>query len=162
MAYATVGDFELAFGTRETLQLSNRDNAATATVVNAAVLEEFLEGASGLIDTYLGAKYVTPVVTPTQPLKQACLDITRYQIDNVRVREDVRQRYEDRIRWLEMIVKSQIQLGLPVIPGASTLGGGVQNGAGSTGLGQSRSSVDTSTNFEGFGFDRTIRGSNYR
>ncbi len=160
--YATVADFELAFGAREALQLSNRDNAATATVVNVAVLEAFLEGASGLIDTYLGARYVTPVVTPTQPLKQACLDIARYNADNVRVREDVRQRYEDRIRWLEMIVKSQIQLGLPVIPGASTLGGGVQNGAGSTGLGASRSSVDTSLNFEGFGFDRSLRGSHYQ
>jgi phage gp36-like protein len=161
MAYATAVDFELAFGHREALQLSNRDNAATATVVNAAVLEQFLEGASGLIDTYLGAKYVTPVVTPTQPLKQACLDIARYNADNVRVREDVRQRYEDRIRWLEMIVKSQIQLGLPVIPGASTLGGGVQNGLGSTGLGVSRGSVDTSLDLQGYGFDRNVRGSNY-
>ena len=160
--YATAGDFELAFGSREAVQLSNRDNAATATAVNVAVLEGFLEGASGLIDTYLGAKYVTPVVTPTQPLKQACLDIARYNIDNVRVREDVRQRYEDRIRWLEMIVKSQIQLGLPVIPGASTLGGGVQNGMGSTGLGQSRGSADTNINFDGYGFDRTVRRSDYR
>jgi phage gp36-like protein len=160
--YATAADFEQAFGHREALQLSNRDNAATATVVNATVLEAFLEGASGLIDTYLGAKYVTPVVTPTQPLKQACLDIARYNADNVRVREDVRQRYEDRIRWLEMIVKSQIQLGLPVIPGASTLGGGIQNGLGSTGLGQSRGSADSSLDLQGFDFDRSIRGSNYR
>ncbi len=160
--YATVADFEQAFGHREALQLSNRDNAATATVVNMAVLEGFLEGASGLIDTYLGAKYVTPVVTPTQPLKQACLDIARYNADNVRVREDVRQRYEDRIRWLEMIVKSQIQLGLPVLPGASTLGGGIQNGLGSTGLGQSRGSSDSSLNLQGFGFDSTVRRSDYR
>ncbi len=159
--YATAADFELAFGSREAVQLSNRDNAATATVVNVAVLEEFLAGASGLIDTYLGAKYITPVVTPTQPLKQACLDIARYNIDNVRVREDVRQRYEDRIRWLEMIVKSQIQLGLPVLAGAATLGGGVQNGMGSTGLGLSRSSADTNINFDGYGFDRTVRGSNH-
>jgi phage gp36-like protein len=159
--YATVADFELAFGVREALQLSNRDNAATATVVNVAVLEGFLEGASGLIDTYLGARYVTPVLTPTQPLKQACLDIARYNADNVRVREDVRQRYEDRIRWLEMIVKSQISLGLPVIPGAAILGGGIQNGLGSTGLGASRSSSDNPINLEGYGFDRSVRGSHH-
>ncbi len=152
--YATVSDFELAFGSREALQLSNRDNAATATAVNAAVLEGFLEGASGLIDSYLGARYQTPVVTPTQPLKQACLDIARYNADNVRVREDVRQRYEDRIRWLEQITKGLVELGLPGIAGLTPI-------SGSNGLGRSRSSVDTNINFDGYGFDRTVRGSNH-
>jgi phage gp36-like protein len=153
--YATAADFELAFGSREALQLSNRDNAATATVVNAAVLEEFLEGASGLIDSYLGARYLTPVVTPTQPLKQACLDIARYYIDNVRVREDVRLRYEDRIRWLEQVTKGLVELGLPGIAGLTPI-------SGSNGLGLSRSSVDTGLNLQGFGFDSTVRGSDYR
>jgi phage gp36-like protein len=153
--YATAADFELAFGSREALQLSNRDNAASATVVNAAVLEEFLEGASGLIDSYLGARYLTPVVTPTQPLKQACLDIARYYIDNVRVREDVRLRYEDRIRWLEQVTKGLVELGLPGIAGLTPI-------SGSNGLGLSRSSVDSGLNLQGFGFDSTVRGSNYR
>jgi phage gp36-like protein len=159
--YATAVDFELAFGSREALQLSNRDNAATATAVNAAVLEEFLEGASGLIDSYLGARYLTPVLTPTQPLKQACLDIARYNADNVRVREDVRQRYEDRIRWLEQVTKGLVELGLPGIPGLTPV-------SGSNGLGLSRSSVLPPLNLRGFGFhgqegedDRHIRGSNY-
>jgi phage gp36-like protein len=153
--YATAADFERAFGSREALQLSNRDNAASATVVNAAVLEEFLEGASGLIDSYLGARYLTPVVTPTQPLKQACLDIARYNADNVRVREDVRQRYEDRIRWLEQVTKGLVELGLPGIAGLTPI-------SGSNGLGLSRSSVDTGLNLQGFGFDSTVRGSDYR
>jgi phage gp36-like protein len=153
--YATAADFELAFGSREALQLSNRDNAASATVVNAAVLEEFLEGASGLIDSYLGARYLTPVVTPTQPLKQACLDIARYYIDNVRVREDVRLRYEDRIRWLEQVTKGLVELGLPGIAGLTPI-------SGSNGLGLSRSSVDSGLNLQGFGFDSTVRGSDYR
>lgn len=153
--YATAADFELTFGRREALQLSNRDNAATATAVNAAVLEEFLEGASGLIDSYLGARYLTPVVTPTQPLKQACLDIARYNADNVRVREDVRQRYEDRIRWLEQVTKGLVELGLPGIAGLTPI-------SGSNGLGRSRSSVDTNLDLQGFGFDRTIRGSNHQ
>jgi phage gp36-like protein len=143
--YATAADFELAYGNREALQLSNRDNAASATTANTAVLEEFLEGASGLIDTYLGSRYQTPVLAPTQPLKQACLDIARYNIDNVRVREDVRQRYEDRIRWLEQVCKGLVELGLPGIAGLTPI-------SGSNGLGLSRSSVDTSLNFEGFGF----------
>jgi phage gp36-like protein len=152
--YATVADFELAFGGREALQLSNRDNAATATVVNAAVLEGFLEGASGLIDSYLGARYLTPVVTPTQPLKQACLDIARYNADNVRAREDVRQRYEDRIRWLEQVTKGLVELGLPGIAGLTPI-------SGSNGLGLSRGSVDMGVSLEGYGFDRSVRRSDY-
>lgn len=143
--YATVADFELAFGQREALQLSNRDSAATATSVNAAVLEGFLEGASGLIDSYLGARYLTPVVTPTQPLKQACLDIARYNADNVRVREDVRQRYEDRIRWLEQVTKGLVELGLPGIAGLTPI-------SGSNGLGLSRGSVDSRIDLAGFDF----------
>jgi phage gp36-like protein len=153
--YASASDFELAFGHREALQLSNRDNAATATVVNAAVLEEFLAGASGLIDSYLGARYQTPVVSPTQPLKQACLDIARYNADNVRVREDVRQRYEDRIRWLEMITKGLVELGLPGIAGLTPI-------SGSNGLGLSRGSVDSNVDLQGFGFDSSVRRSDYR
>jgi phage gp36-like protein len=152
--YASASDFELAFGRREALQLSNRDNAATATVVNAAVLEEFLAGASGLIDSYLGARYQTPVVSPTQPLKQACLDIARYNADNVRVREDVRQRYEDRIRWLEQITKGLVELGLPSIAGLTPI-------SGSNGLGLSRGSVDRAVNLQGFGFDSSVRRSDY-
>jgi phage gp36-like protein len=155
MAYASVGDFELAYGNREAVQLSNRDNAATATTVNTVVLEQFLDGASALIDSYLGARYLIPVVTPTQPLKQACLDIARYNADNVRVREDVRQRYEDRIRWLEQITKGLVELGLPGIPGLTPV-------SGSNGLGLSRSSVDSSLNLQGYGFDPSIRGFNNR
>ena len=155
MAYATPADFELAFGSREAISLSNRDNAASATAVNSTVLEAFLDGASALIDSYLGARYLTPVVSPTQPLKQACLDIARYNADNVRVREDVRQRYEDRIRWLEQVTKGLVELGLPGIPGLTPT-------SGTNGLGLSRGSVDAPINLRGFGFDSDHRGFDYR
>lgn len=150
--YATAEEFELVFGRREAIQLSNRDTAAIATVVNAVVLDEFLTGASELIDSYLGARYLVPVVSPNKPLKQACLDIARYNIDNVRAREDVRQRYEDRIRWLEMVTKGLVELGLPGIAGVTPI-------SGSNGLGLSRGSVEANVNLQGFDFDSSVRRS---
>jgi phage gp36-like protein len=120
MTYATEELFVEAFGELEAIELTNLDNPA-ATAIDSVPMFRALVDASALIDTYLGRLYRLPLATVPAVLIPCCLDIARHRLDRLRVREDVRQNYEDRIRWLEQVCKGIISLGAdllnqPVVP----------------------------------------------
>jgi phage gp36-like protein len=117
MAYATQQDFVDAFGESEAVMLTNLDDAS-ATAINPVPLDRALVDASALIDTYCGSRYRLPLSPLPVAVVPYCLDIARYRLDRIRSREDVRQRYEDAIRYLEQIVKGTISLGADLL-GAS-------------------------------------------
>ncbi|MEX0271393.1 gp436 family protein [Leptolyngbyaceae cyanobacterium UHCC 1019] len=111
MPYATQQQFIDAFGRDEAIQLTNLEDS-TAEEIDVVPLNRALTDASSMIDTYLGGKYTVPFTTVPAVLIPHCLNIARYYLDRNSAREDVRQRYEDAIRWLEQLAKGILTLGL--------------------------------------------------
>jgi phage gp36-like protein len=111
--YGSIALFEEAFGTPETLMLTNLDNPMALTI-NTVPLDRALTDAAALIDTYLARRYALPLSVVPQVLIPYSLDIARYRVDRIRDREDVRKRYEDAIRWLESVRDGKNFLGTDV------------------------------------------------
>lgn len=111
MAYATSTDLETRFGEAEMIQLT--DTTGTG-VVDTARLALELESASGQMDVYLGARHALPLSDITQgqtnDLTRICCDIARYRLWNDAASDEVRLRYQDAIKTLEMIAKGTLPL----------------------------------------------------
>lgn len=108
--YATEAEFIAEMQLTETIWLTNLDNPA-ATTVNSGTLIAALSSASEIIDTYCGNRYRLPLYPLPVAMKAFCIDIARYRLDRIRSREDVRQRYEDAIRFLEQLCKGMVSIG---------------------------------------------------
>jgi phage gp36-like protein len=111
--YGTASQFIEAFGEPETVMLTNLDTPM-ATVVNPVPLNRSLVDGAALIDSYLLRRYQLPLTVTPQVLIPYALDIARYRLDRIRDREDVRQRYEDAIKWLESVASGKCFLGTDV------------------------------------------------
>ena len=111
--YGTAALFVDAFGLPETVMLTNLDTPM-ATVINPVPLNRALTDAAALIDSYLSRRYLLPLTVTPQVLIPYALDIARYRLDRIRDREDVRQRYEDAIKWLESVRDGKCFLGTDV------------------------------------------------
>jgi phage gp36-like protein len=146
--YGTATEFEEAFGVPETVMLTNLDTP-NATTVNPVPLSRALTDAAALIDSYIGRRYLLPMSVTPQVLIPYALDIARYRLDRIRNREDVRVRYEDAIKWLEMVAKGTLDLGLGVQVNTPIVATGSGNGDaayGSAYYGDNRPSI----NLDGF------------
>lgn len=108
--YATEAEFIAEIQLTETIWLTNLDDP-TATMVNSTTLNAALTSASEIIDTYCGNRYHLPLDPLPVAMRAFCIDIARYRLDRVRSREDVRQRYEDAIRFLEQLTKGIVSIG---------------------------------------------------
>lgn len=92
MSYATVADLTGRYGEDEILQLTDfADNDA----VDDDVAQKALDDATAEINTYLSARYVTPLETTPIVVTGLCCDIARYRMHGHRASEDIRIRYED-------------------------------------------------------------------
>lgn len=92
MSYATVQDLTGRYGEDEVLQLTDfADNDA----VDDTVAQRALDDATAEIDTYLAARYVTPLEATPSVVVGMCCDIARYRMHGHRASEDIRIRYED-------------------------------------------------------------------
>jgi phage gp36-like protein len=111
MPYATESQFITAFTRDEAVSLTNLDDPSVEDV-NSVALDRALTDASEEIDSYLAGRYTLPLTAVPKVLIGKCLDIARYRLDTVRQRDDVRQRYDDAIKFLTLISKGSISLGL--------------------------------------------------
>jgi phage gp36-like protein len=123
MSYATPADFLGTYGTKESVQLSNRGNASATTVDNA-ILQRFLDAASGIIDSYLSGRYSLPL-TPVQaePLKMHCLRLARCEADNISTREKCQADCDRTYEWLRDVATGKIEMGMPGLPQQPDLNG---------------------------------------
>ena len=96
---ATVGDFVLAYGQKEAVQLSNIDDAS-ATTINVAKINMAIADANSLIDSYIEQSGKAGMVLITSNRRRTALIIARYYLDTVRRREDVKQDYETALKQL--------------------------------------------------------------
>ena len=118
-SYATFEHLQTRYSERA-LRLMTDANAQS---VNIEVAQNALADASAEIDTYLGQRYVLPLVatqignaniTEYQPaLIRLTCDIAVYRLQTLRPADDIkdaRQRYEDAIKLLSQMVKGTVLL----------------------------------------------------
>lgn len=109
MKYCTVDDLESRFGFDELVELTDDDN--TGAIDNQEV-NNAIEDASRLIDSYLGGRYALPLSSVPQVLVRICADITRYYLFDSAVTEAVEKRYNDASAFLKSVAKGDVRLGL--------------------------------------------------
>lgn len=99
-AWATFADFELTFGTIETLELSELEDPGQ-TVTNTARIQNFLDQAQDLITAKDRQACNQGKVLIRQNIKRLHLDIARYYADVLKLRPDVKERYEVAFDYLQ-------------------------------------------------------------
>lgn len=109
MAYARLADMLEEFSASELIQLTDRDTPPTGAIVDA-VLDRALAGASAEIDGYL-ARYAGAVLD-LPILTRYCCDMARYRLYRDAAPDEVRNRYKDAVRFLEMVAAGKISLGV--------------------------------------------------
>ncbi len=82
---------------------------------------------TGLINSYVGQIEDLPLPSIPLALKKAANDIDRYTIYDDGVPEDIRQRYEDAVTWLESVAKGDVTLGIGDETGGSGRGVSVRH-----------------------------------
>ncbi len=111
MAYATQQDMLNRFGERELLALSDRDNDGE---INADVVAAALESADGEINAYVSARYALPMLNVPITVRDFACDIARYRLCGAEVTEteEVRNRYNDAIKFFDRVSKGLVRLGV--------------------------------------------------
>lgn len=99
-ATATPADFILAFGQRETIQLTNLEDPK-ATTVNLAKLNMAIQDATALIDNYVIQASRAGKFLISSNRRRTALTIARYYLDSVRKRKDIVEDYERCIKELD-------------------------------------------------------------
>lgn len=113
MPYCTKQNMIDRFSELELIQLTDRANL---DVINDTVLNQALSDADAEINAYLTA-YSLPLSTVPANLVRIAGDIARYYLFDDQATEQVKTRYNDAIKYLQMIGKGQISLG-PDVAGA--------------------------------------------
>src|SRR4051812_23107598 len=111
MPYAVASDMEARYKLRDLVALTDPANAS----VQAAALNSALQDASDLIDGYLEGRYPLPLANPPRLLKQYACDIAMYKLQALRPQQDIedaRKRFDDVIKYLQMVAQGTIALGL--------------------------------------------------
>uniref|UniRef100_UPI0011A04266 gp436 family protein n=1 Tax=Yersinia rohdei TaxID=29485 RepID=UPI0011A04266 len=108
--YATRQDMVDAFGERECISLTDRDFTGQ---IDDHVMDVKLTQASAEIDSYLAGRYPTPWPDTPGILVGRCCNIARYLLCGAGTQntEDVRERYEDAIRYFERVAAGTVTLG---------------------------------------------------
>lgn len=97
---ASPGDFVMAYGLKEAIQLTNIDDAS-ATSVNVAKMQMAIDDANSLIDSYIEQSGKAGKVLITSNRRRTALIIARYYLDTVRRREDVYKDYVEALKQLD-------------------------------------------------------------
>ncbi|AOJ13154.1 MULTISPECIES: gp436 family protein [Burkholderia] len=110
MAYATSDDMVRRFGETEMIEISDRDQIGA---VDVAVAGNALDDASAEIDTYLAGRYTLPFMGTPRFIAGLCCDIARYRlcVGGTRMTDEIRDRYRDAVRFLELAAAGKVTLG---------------------------------------------------
>lgn len=109
--YATATAMISRFGEQDLRLLTEREDS-TPGEINLPVLEQALADASAEIDSYLGGRYQLPLAVVPDALERSCCDVARYLLLGDRAPEQVEKRYNAVVKWLTLVSKGDIQLGL--------------------------------------------------
>lgn len=140
MSYASTADMQARFLPDDLIAITDPTNQA----INMSVLQSALDDASAEIDSYLGVRYVLPLVSATlgtplaapQVLLRACCDMAVYSLQTLRPKDDVqdaRLRYEGWLRMLRLMGKGDVQISdAQLLSGQATFPADVSQSPGDT------------------------------
>lgn len=111
MAYATQSDLVDKFGELELIQLTDFDTPAAGGIV-ASRVDAALARASGVVDSYLAARYQLPLAEVPPAIQGAVLDLARFYLFRDAVPEDVGQAADRALRYLRDLADGRAALAL--------------------------------------------------
>lgn len=111
MPYVTLAQMIARFGEQEMIELTNL-HSPDETTINAAAFAAAAADAEAEINSYVGVVAELPLTSVPFILGGKAADVTRYYLDTLDPREDVRQRYEDAVEWLKLLAAGKVNLGL--------------------------------------------------
>jgi phage gp36-like protein len=126
MSYSTQQDLIDRFGQEELVELSDRSRSGA---IDAVVVTRAIDDAAAEIDGYLSAKFALPLDPVPQTLKRIACDIARHHLYDDRVTEQVRNRYNDAIKFLKGVASGEISIGVDASAEAPAATGGPQHEA---------------------------------
>ncbi len=108
--YATRDDMVHAFGEKECVSITDRDFTGS---IDDVVMDGALTRASAEIDSYLVGRYPVPWSDTPGVLVGRCCDMARYFLcgSGTQMTEQIRERYEDAVRYLERVADGRHGLG---------------------------------------------------
>lgn len=110
--YATLEDLVERAGDREIRDIADRDRDG---IPDATVIAGALQDADNLVNTYVGAKYPTPLATVPPIVTTWAVSIARYVLHRNGAPEHVQTDYKDAIAALKDVARGVATL--PVAPG---------------------------------------------
>lgn len=109
--YAIRQDMIDRFGEPEILQLTDRLDPPVGAI-DDTVLNEALDDADGMVDSYLAGRYALPLASVPKILKRYACDIARFFLWKDNAGETVRRAYEDAQKFLKAVASGSVSLGL--------------------------------------------------
>lgn len=109
MTYATQQNMIDRFGQQELIELTDHTNIG---VINTLVLASALADADAEINAYIGSRYTLPLANVPPILVKFAADVARYQLYDTRASEQVKQRYDDAIKFFKALAIGTVSLGL--------------------------------------------------
>lgn len=109
MAYATKQQMIDHYGEIEMVQVTDRADPP-AGEIDDAVLDQALNNASAIIDSYVGRRYNLPLASTPVTLSSVCITMTFYKLLRGRYTEEARKEYEDALSTLNKISSGDIVL----------------------------------------------------
>lgn len=125
MAYSTQSDLEAVYGADQLKRYADFDEDG---LVDSAVLDEAIETADAVINSYLQRRYAVPLSPVPEVVKQQSLTIAYYYLQQRRgaISEDTRNAYRDAIAWCKDVARGDVLLGVEPEPEESENLGGVK------------------------------------
>ena len=96
--------------------------------VDAAVVAEAIQDASGHIDSYLQMKYVVPLSPIPDAVRKRCVILTMYFLQLYRdsVTESMQKAYDSVNAWLKLVSEGKLTVGAETQPAEAPGAGGVR------------------------------------
>jgi phage gp36-like protein len=107
MAYIDSTDMEDRFGLVELVQLTDRANTGD---VDDLILQRAMDDAEAEANSYLRGRYAIPVSPVDGMLRAAVADMARYRLYDEQATEQVTERYNRAVRWLQDVARGLVNL----------------------------------------------------
>lgn len=112
----TLDDLKISFGEVELIKLTDRENTKQ---IDESVINLSINRAIALVNSYLaqaGFIQANFTLSSKEVLKHHASDIARYYLYENRMIEIVRERFNQAIKWLELVAKNPNMLQTEALP----------------------------------------------